>query len=327
MHVKSFVEPLEPRRLMSAGMPRADHIVIVVEENQDFHDILGTGSTPSSLWSVIPPSLLTDAPYIRKLANQGASLVNSFGITHPSQPNYLAMFSGSAQGTTSDAVPTKQFSAPSLGGQLIAAGLSFAGYSEDQPSAGYLGATSGDYARKHNPWSDFTDVPAFSNLPLSSFPADFSKLPTVSFVVPNQAHDMHSGSIRAGDSWLKSNLGGYATWAKSHNSLLIVTFDEGRSGNHIPTIFFGANVRKAKLQLPSDHYRLLRTIEGMYALVPLGNALNRAPLRKVFSVATTATQSVGAVARPAPPFSDQPISESTWKKLDDAEHVGTLALV
>ena len=41
---------------------------------------------------------------------------------------------------------------------------------------------------------------------------------------------MHNGepaqSIPAGDAWLRENLDGYYQWAKTHNSLLIVTFDE-----------------------------------------------------------------------------------------------------
>ena len=313
------MESLEPRRLFSSGLPRPDHIVIVVEENHSFQDILGAGLIPPVLWSVIPPSQLADAPYVRKLAQQGASLTNMNAETHPSQPNYLALFSGSTQNVDGDTPPAKQFTAPSLGGQLIAKGLTFAGYSEDQPGAGYLGVKSGEYARKHNPWSDFTDVPASSNLPFSSFPADFSKLPTVSFVVPHQLKDMHSGSIRAADKWLKSNLGAYVRWSQSHNSMLIVTWDEGRGGgNQIPTLLFGAHVRKGKFGYASDHYRLLRTIEQMYGLTPLGAAANNAPLRKIFHVAAKATPAMTAQAVTAPPlFADQPITPSAWHKLGD----------
>jgi uncharacterized protein (DUF1501 family) len=62
---------------------------------------------------------------------------------------------------------------------------------------------------------------------MTEFPAaDFAALPTVSFVVPNLANDMHDGSVGAADNWLKTNIGSYATWAMSHNSLLIVTWDE-----------------------------------------------------------------------------------------------------
>jgi len=232
---------------------------------------------------VIAPSQLAQAPYLRKLARQGASLTQMSAETHPSQPNYIALFSGSTQGVTSDAVP-KQFSAPSLGGQLIAKGLSFAGYSEDQPAAGYLGDKSGDYARKHNPWSDFSDVPPSSNLPFSDFPNDYTQLPTVSFVVPNQQNDMHSGLVRTGDRWLRDHIRSYARWAPKHNSLLVVTWDEGQgSGNNIPTIITGAGVKRGMKKQFVNHFSLLRTIEDMYGLPHLGNSAGAQPMTSAFS--------------------------------------------
>lgn len=314
----AVVESLEPRRLLSSALPRPDHIVIVFEENKGYSEILGPGAPPPVLWSVIPPSQLTQDPYVRQLAHQGVSLTNAFAETHPSQPNYLAFFSGSTAGVQGDNPPSTQLTRPSLGGQLLAKGFSFASYSEDLPAPGSLVIKSGEYARKHNPASDFTDIPqTTSNLPFSAFPGDdFSKLPTVSLVIPNQVHDMHSGSVRAGDNWLKSNLGAYANWAGSHNSMLIVTWDEGRSGNHIPTIFVGANLGKGGSSLPSNHYRMLRTIENMYGLSPLGSASDSAPLYKILRAPTVAAAAVTAVKPASSIFSDQPISQTAWDKLD-----------
>ena len=99
----------------------------------------------------------------------------------------------------------------------------------------------------------FADVPAELNKPFSQFPSDFNQLPTVSFVIPNLQHDMHSASIRKADHWLESNIKDYAKWATAHNSLLIVTWDEGSQLNHIPTIFFGAGVRRGAVDLPANH--------------------------------------------------------------------------
>jgi len=263
--------------LLSMGAFRAeaapthpDHIVVVVMENKRYDAVIGHRKTP----------------YISALARRGANFTNAYGETHPSQPNYLALFSGSTQGVTSDATPKNVFPGPDLGGELIAAGQSFAGYSEDLPSAGFTGDTSGDYARKHNPWVDFADVPASANLPFTRFPqtADgYATLPTVSFVVPNQQHDMHSGSIADADQWLKSNLGGYAQWAQSHNSLLIVTWDEGGNGdNHIATIFSGQPVKPGSYPESADHYRMLRTLQDIYGLTPTGQAAQRQPITDVW---------------------------------------------
>ena len=66
-------------------------------------------------------------------------------------------------------------------------------------------------------------------------------LPTVSFVVPNQENDMHSGSVRTADDWLRRNIRPYVRWARRHNSLLVLTWDEGSGDdNHIATLVVGA---------------------------------------------------------------------------------------
>src|SRR5437773_1055692 len=131
------------------------------------------------------------APYINSLAGQGALFTQSFAVTHPSQPNYLHLFSGSAQGVTDDTCPPpgSPYAAANLGGELIAKGFSFGGYSEDLPATGSTACSSGTsngYQRKHNPWVDFTSVPSSDNMPWTSFPASssYSSLPTVSIVVP-----------------------------------------------------------------------------------------------------------------------------------------------
>jgi hypothetical protein len=121
---------------------------------------------------------------------------------------------------------------------------------------------------------DFADVPAEDNRPMSDFPARFGQLPAVSFVVPTSAHNMHNGTIAAGDAWLSDHLGGYATWAKRHNSLLIVTWDEdeGSVANHIPTIFFGAHVRTGKYAQTINHFHVLRMIEESSGVGLLGSS-------------------------------------------------------
>jgi len=93
-------------------------------------------------------------------------------------------------------------------------------------------------------------------------------------VTPNNAHDMHDGSIAQGDAWLEQNLSDYAEWAEDNNSLLMVTFDEGQDDgeNHIPLIVYGAGVVPGEYDQPGDRYDLLRTIESYYGLAPLGHA-------------------------------------------------------
>nr|BFE57073.1 alkaline phosphatase family protein [Dactylosporangium thailandense] len=254
----------------ATGVPRFDHIVLVMFENHAYSQISGASS----------------APYFNSLASQGAKFTKSYAITHPSQPNYIALFSGSTQGVTSDDCP-KNFTGTNLQSQLSGAGLSFKGYSESMPSNGYTGCSSGTYQRKHNSWVDFSSVPAASNLTFASFPssANYASLPTVAFVSPNMCNDMHDCSVGTGDTWLKNNLDAYAQWAKTHNSLLIVTFDEDNrlALNQIFTVFVGAHVQAGSYAEKINHYNVLRTIEGAYGLPGIGGAASLSPITDVWN--------------------------------------------
>ena len=250
-----------------AAIPAPAHVIVVIEENHSYSQIIGSGQ----------------APYINSLSTQGALFTNSFAITHPSQPNYLALFSGSKHGITDDSCP-HTFTGRSLESLLLAAGKTFKGYSEDLPGVGSMVCSYGKYARKHAPWTDFSKDLASDNRPFSNFPSDFSKLPTVAWVIPNLDDDMHDGTIQQGDRWLQTNLMPYVTWAQNNNSLLIVQFDEddGTSGNHIATIFVGPMVKPGKYSEKINHYNVLRTIEDMYRLAHLGRTAIATPITDVW---------------------------------------------
>lgn len=252
------------------SLPRPDHIVIVVEENRGYSKIIGNA----------------DAPYINALAQRGVLFTNSYGVTHPSQPNYLALFSGTTRGISSNACPL-ELKGENLGGALIEKGLSFVSYSESLPEAGYEGCMYGAYMRKHNPTANWKELAA-SNQPFTAFPQDFSQLPTVSLVVPDQRNDMHDGSIEQGDTWLAQNIEQYAQWAMTHNSLLIVTFDEddGREGNRIATMFVGEVVKPGKSAQRINHYTLLRTLSEVYGLSILGESKDQQPITGVWKKAS-----------------------------------------
>jgi acid phosphatase len=252
-------------------LPRPDHLVIVIEENKAFQQIIGN----------------QNAPYINALAQRGMLFTESFGITHPSQPNYLALFSGSTHNITNDAC-LLELSGDNLASNLISHNLSFASYSETMPEASYLGCMSGAYMRKHNPLSNWLAL-AKLNQPYSAFPQDFTKLPTVSLIVPNLQNDMHDGTISQGDTWLSHNLEQYAQWAIANNSLLVVTWDEdnGSAGNHITTVFVGGMVKQGKSAQHINHYTLLRTISDMYGLPVLGISAGESSISDVWKKSDT----------------------------------------
>ena len=255
-------------------LPRPDHVLIVFEENRAYTHIIGNMA----------------APYINTLANRGASFSRSFGVAHPSQRNYLAFFSGSTQNVADNGCPYR-FAGPNLASALFAAGFTFATYSEDLLAPGFTGCRNLNYERKHNPavnWQG-VNVPLRANLPFTHFPDDFRLLPTVSLVVPNQDNDMHNGNepdtIIRGDQWLRDNLDAYVRWADTHNSLLIVTWDEDddTAGNHIATIFVGPMVRQGVYAQRIDHYTVLRALLDLYGLPPLGKSVAAAPLDYVWT--------------------------------------------
>jgi phosphatidylinositol-3-phosphatase len=259
----------------AATLPTPDHVVVVVFENHAYEQVIGSSS----------------APYLNNtLKAGGANLTNSFGLTHPSQPNYMDLFSGATQGITNDNCYTPQFSsAANLGSELIAAGKTWASYNEGLPSQGSTVCTNSatKYARKHNPWFAFSNVPLNSANTFSQFPTNYASLPKVSFVTPNLCNDMHDCSISTGDTWLQNNLGAYATWAKNNNSILLVTFDEDDSAhnNHIATVLYGAHVAPGSSSSTTyNHYNVLRTVEDLAGLTThAGNAATASDITGIWN--------------------------------------------
>jgi phospholipase C len=239
-------------------LPRPDHVVIVIEENRGYAQIMDK---------------LNSHSYIHALAKRGVLFTQSYGVAHPSQPNYLALFSGSTQGVTSNGCPLT-FDSDNLATRMMGKGLSFASFAESLPRTGDVSCMSGAYQRKHNPVSNWqrARLAAGLNKRFADFPQDYSKLPTVSFVIPDQNNDMHDGSFEAADDWLKTHIAPYVDWAMAHNSLLILTWDEDnyQADNHIVTILVGPMVKADRSAQRIDHYSVLRTLLDFYDLPALG---------------------------------------------------------
>ena len=212
--------------------PSFAHIVVVVEENHSFSEIVGN----------------PQAPYINSLASAGVLLTNYHAVSHPSEPNYFALYAGSTFGVQDDGNYSEPD--PTLATILQGNGESFIGYVE-----------SGS-PQQHNPWESFPEGMSVERN-MSTFPAnDFSQLPNVSFVIPNLNDDMHDGTVTQADQWLSINIGAYAQWAVTHQSLLMVVWDEddGTEGNQVPAILYGANIVPGAYNDAYTHYNLLHTL-------------------------------------------------------------------
>ena len=249
--------------LALAAPPRPAHVVVVIEENHTLAQVVGSGN----------------APYLATVARNGALFTHAHGVTHPSQPNYLALLSGltntNGNGCPARGVPVD---APNLASELLAAHFTFAAYSESLPATGFMGCWAGTYAQKHAPWTHFTNIPQRLHHPLTAL-TSFDALPTVAFIVPDVDDDMHDGTVKEGDEWAAAHLTPLLKWAATHDTLVVFTWDEGfDAANSIPTMFVGPMIRAGKYTQRINHYNVLRTLEDLYRLPLTGKAETAAPI-------------------------------------------------
>jgi hypothetical protein len=261
-------------------------VIVVVEENHSIGQIIGS----------------PQAPFLTRLAGEGALLTSYFAITHPSLPNYIAMVSGDTQGITSDCGDCN-VDAPNLADQLEAAGISWKAYMEDLPAPCSDAHTAGAYAKKHDPFMYFASVRDHPDrcakvVPYDQLDADLAagRLPRLVFVTPNLDHDMHGAGeggddaalVAAADRWLEGfygKLAGSSAWRD--DTRLVVTWDEGHgagtgagtgccgglaTGGRVATIVAGPRVKPSRDNTTYSHYALLRSIETLFHLPFLGHA-------------------------------------------------------
>jgi phosphatidylinositol-3-phosphatase len=252
------------------AVPNFKHVVVIVFENKDEHQVIGSRA----------------APTFNAMARRYVRFTNYRGVSHPSLPNYIAMVSGSTQGITSDCTSCV-VDAPNLADSLEHAGRTWKTYAESLPSPGFTGAWAGLYAKKHDPLVYFRDIASSPGrrkrvVPFTMLGADLRRnaLPDFALVVPNMCNSTHDCPVRTGDRWLSRVL---PPLLKLPNTLVFVTFDEGLVGNHIPALALGTAVRRgARSAAPVDHYSLLRTIEDAWGLPLLGKSASAKPITNIW---------------------------------------------
>jgi len=164
-----------------------DRAFVIVLENHSEHSVIGDVNTP----------------FISSLAQQYGLAANYFGVTHPSEPNYVAMISGSNWFTNNDN-PANRFDHTNLVDELEAKHISWGAYMEALPAdplADFAPSAADPlYASKHNPFALFTDIrsdPArVANIkPYTALAGDLNgpHAPRFVFITPDQCNDMHGG--------------------------------------------------------------------------------------------------------------------------------------
>jgi phospholipase C len=250
-------------------VPSFDHVVVIVFENKVRGSVLGSSS----------------APTFNSLARRYAVLAGYRGVTHPSLPNYLALVSGSTQGITDDCTSCTT-GGLSLADTLEAKGRTWKAYAEGLPRAGWTGAASGRYVKRHVPFLYFRRVlsrPARVRnvVPLAALSRDLAakRLPDFALVVPDMCHNMHDCPVSTGDAWLARFLPPLLRSRQLANSAVFVIFDESDSTDaRVAALALGRVVRPGSRFAPAmSHYGLLRTIEDAWGLPRLGRSARVAP--------------------------------------------------
>jgi phosphatidylinositol-3-phosphatase len=258
---------------------RLHHVWVFVMENHSLGQILGN----------------SQAPFLNRLARRHRVATRFFAPTHPSLPNYLAMISGSTQGCGNDRC-SGGFGGPTIASQLSARGLEWRGFFEGLPRRGYIGGNHGDYVRHHNPFVYFRSVTSSARQRrhierLHALRRSLRHPPALSFVVPTNANNMHDGSVRTGDRWLRHWV---TTVMQSHayrrNGTILIVWDEGHNdragcclphinGGRVPLFIVAAHpARRHRLAQPGTSYSLLSALERGFRLPRLGLAALAKPL-------------------------------------------------
>ncbi len=287
-------QPSGPPPATNTSIPRYQHIFLIVMENHDYDDIIGS----------------KQAPHLNALAKEYGLATNYWAVTHPSEPNYVAMIGGSFFRIVDDnSYKQNAVAAPNLGSQLEDANLTWKSYQQGMPYPGYTGETAytqgNVYASKHNPFMNFlTYYPESQraaelakNVPASQLTTDLANgsVPNFSFISPGLCYDMHGDPtcgdedrlVGAGDTYAYDTVNqimSASMWSQGNNAIIII-WDESTlgvvfgppditaAGGHVPAIVITSHgPRGVKDNTPFNHYALLLSIEDAFGLGCLKNS-------------------------------------------------------
>lgn len=304
IHTPDQSPPPGARPYLQARSPFR-HVFVIIMENTSSSALLGN----------------PDAPWINRAARTYALATRYYGVAHPSQPNYLALTSGSTQGVSSDETVTVQ--APNLVDQLEAHGHSWKAYMQSLFAGGNsdkLASAAGDYVRKHDPFVSYADIqhnPARMAriVDAGQFAGDLAanRVPDFVWISPDLCHDMHGRPasqpgdpcadphllVRQGDAFAQTTVDEILrSGAWSGNSLIVLTWDESASsddsgccnaagGGHILTLVISHRAQGPRTSaVPANHYALLATIEegwGLGCLAATCDTANVHPLNDLLA--------------------------------------------
>jgi len=240
-------------------------------------------------------------PYLYSLAQQYAYADHYTALTHPSEPNYLAIGFGSTMGQISDHRRAQDLPGATVFGQAIRAGKTARVYQESMPSSCDLNAAP-PYYPKHNPWAQAVDersMCAADDVPMGSTSSGrlasdvvAGTLPNVGLAVPNLNNDAHDGSLGDADTWLRGWLATVLAGPdyRSGHLAIVVTADEDdrNSANTVLTTVLHPALNGAHrvVSTPLNHYSLSRLNAQATCTPPLRNAASAPDMAAAFTLPT-----------------------------------------
>jgi hypothetical protein len=187
-----------------------DRVFIIEMENKSYDNVIGAPDFTDFVGKNL------SAPFITDMALMHGNAMNYFGVTHPSLPNYIALFGGDFFGIQDDADTCNSpdhssnchpsIDAPNLIDQLEAKHISWEGLAQSLPNdvlAKTGNAQDGTrlYAPKHFPFIYFSSVvnnpdrlAKLKPFDLAAFQAELANpktMPRFVFIAPDQCNDMH----------------------------------------------------------------------------------------------------------------------------------------
>src|SRR5205809_1218857 len=298
------------------------YIVTILMENNGLCDV--TPSLVSGCGSLSIPS-----PYLTTLAKTYGFNTHYTGISHPSEPNYIALFGGSTLGISSDGNCCFQLNAPNLVDRLEAAGLTWKAFAEDASGSGtcsFMPPREGD----HYPFIDFSDMKTSArcaNMLTTTSPLDpefigalnGATLPNYVWLTPNDTDNMHSSSLAVGDAYLATlvPLILSSRMFTTQKAALFIVFDEGsdvcptgNSSDCVVAEWAGPAVKKAYSSSTSyNHYSYLSTLEAAWNLPSLtSNDASATPMTEFFGTSPPPTLSASFTYSPSSPQIGQTVS-------------------
>ncbi|KAL8279787.1 hypothetical protein RQP46_007882 [Phenoliferia psychrophenolica] len=251
-----------------------DRNIIIMFENKDYEEAAASAT-------------------FQKLAKKGILFTDYYGITHPSQGNYIA-------DTAAHEFPNSPADVKTVVDLLEAKDISWAAYMENMPEVGYKGldysshnynVEGGDdynyYARRHSGLMKFdsiTDNPErlARHRNFNNFAEDLQNdaLPQWVWITPNVNNDGHDTSVKYAADFLEYFLVPLLKDERFNNNrtLITVTWDEsqitGTDNNHIYVLAVGNAVPESLHNTEDDlyynHYSQLSTVEANWDLGNLG---------------------------------------------------------